>query len=468
MAEEFILDWNVDQPAVLSGRKEELYAMITIRPNISKLGALLENAPTAPLPAHLVVVVDVSGSMKTLIRDDPHARTVGSTTAEGMHVNIVESSVESRLSVAHKVVAELAEKMGPTDRMTLIAFDHDATCLASEVGQGFALKTAISQLLETGGGGTSMGRGLQLAIPILKKDDTGKTTRKLIVLTDGEDQEPAFALEQAQIVGETYHVPIHAFGTGECRVDFLTNICKTTLGGEFRNITHEDEATAFFEDVLARQKNILSTNTKLTLWLSPEILVKELFRTKPEILYVGKMKPNANNQIEISIEYMEKGKAYEFLFCCEVPARDAGRFRLAKATLQYDIPTLLLSSQTAETNIAIEYTADVERAQVRVGDVRRVISQAEVQRQVLFLQQKIDAIKMNTATEKDKVVVARLLDSLIAKFAEIGDQQSGNLYEKMRTEFQRQGTISQQMLNQSLAASSKVGETVGVTEIDDF
>ena len=156
------------------------------------------------------------------------------------------------------------------------------------------------------------------------------------------------------------------------------------------------------------------------------------------------------------------------MFCYENPASDVGRFRIAKATLQYDIPSLQLSSQVAETNIAIEYTADVEKSQVRVGDVRRVISQAEVQRQVLFLQQKIDAIKSNSATEKDKHIVARLLDNLIAKFAEIGDQQSGNMYEKMRAEFQKQGTISQQMLNQSLAASSKVGETVGVTEIDDF
>ena len=78
MAEEFLVDWKVDQPAVLSGKREELYALITIKPNIAKLGALLESGPSKSLAAHVVVIVDVSGSMQTLIREDV-LRCVGGT-----------------------------------------------------------------------------------------------------------------------------------------------------------------------------------------------------------------------------------------------------------------------------------------------------------------------------------------------------------------------------------------------------
>ena len=468
MAEEFILDWKVDQPSVLTGRKADLYALVTIRPNISRLGALLENKGEESLPAHLIVVVDVSGSMKMLIRDDPHARVVGSGISEGSSVNYIESEVASRLKVAHDAVQSLASQMRPADMMTLVAFDHAAHVLATASPRNSSLAAAISQLADIGGGGTSMGRGLQAAMPALRRETNEVATRKLIVLTDGEDQEPEFALEQARIIGREFHTPIHAFGTGECRVDFLTEVCKTTLSGEFRNINDEEEAKVFFDDVLMRQKNILATRVRLSLWLSPEILVQELFRTKPEILYVGKMRPDVNHQLDVPLEYMEKGKAYEFLFRCEMPARDAGRFRLAKATLFYDIPALNTTDQHTEANIVVEYTSDAERAQTRVGDVRRVVSQAEVQRQVLFLQGKIDAIEQGRATEKDKLIVARLLDSLINKFEEFGDHQSRNLYESMRSEFQKRGTISQQTLNQSLAASSKVEATVTVQEIDDF
>src|SRR4051812_7134134 len=122
MAEEFILDWKVDQPAVMAGRREELYALVTIRPNIAKLGALLENRGEETLPAHLIVVVDVSGSMKLLIRDDPHARIIGSGTAEGASVSYVQSEVPSRLTVAQRAVQDLASKMGSADKMTLVAF----------------------------------------------------------------------------------------------------------------------------------------------------------------------------------------------------------------------------------------------------------------------------------------------------------------------------------------------------------
>lgn len=467
MAEEFLLDWKTDQPAVLAGKREEVYALVTIRPNIGKIGALLENAK-APLPAHLIVVVDVSGSMKLLIRDDPHARILGATSSEGRDASIVETSVPSRLEVAVNTVERLTRRMGSQDRMTLVAFDHKGYVLAVAEPAGAKLTAAIRSLADTGGGGTSMGQGFSHAATALRGASDGGATRKLIVLTDGEDQEPEFAISQAQTLGSEFRIPIHAFGTGESNGPFLTEICKTTLGGAFRDIQNESEAERDFDEVLESQKNILATNVKLSLWMSPEILVQELYRTRPEILYVGKMTPDANNVLDVNMEYIEKGKTYEFLFRCEIPGRAAGRFRMAKATLRYDIPALGEVDQTADANIVVEFTDDAQRAQVRVGEVRRTIAQAEVQRQVLFLQEKRDAIEQGRASEKDKLVVSRLLDNLIAKFAEFNDHANKNAYEAMREEYRRNGTISQQTLNQSLAASSKVAETVTVQEIDDF
>jgi Ca-activated chloride channel family protein len=465
MAEEFILDWKVDQPAVLTGRREEVFTLVTVRPNLSKLGPLLEGVQTA-LPAHLIVVVDVSGSMQLLIRDDPYAKILGSTTSEGNAVQMVQTNVPSRLEVAIHTVEQLTKRMGPDDRMTLIGFDHEAHPMITAAPAGAELSNAIQRLADTGGGGTSMGRGLASAVPALRNSNAGNATRKIVVLTDGEDQDVDLALQQARLIGSEHHVPIHAFGTGESNGPFLTDICKTTLGGGFNNIADEKDAARLFDEVLQGQKNTLATNVKLTLWLSPEILVQELYRTRPEILYVGKLRPNAENQIEVNLEYMERGKVYEFLFRCEVPARDAGRFRLGKATLAYDIPALSLAGQKADANIVVEYTTDVERAQVRVGDVRRTIAQAEVQRQVLFMQEKRDLIESGRATEQDKAVVARLLDNLIQKFEEFGDQMNRNAYAKVRDEYRSKGTISQQTLNQSLASSSKVAEQVAVQEVD--
>src|SRR5205807_3721275 len=110
-----------------------------------------------------------------------------------------------------------------------------------------------------------------------------------------------------------------------------------------------------------------------------------------------------------------------------------------KATLSYDVPSLGVTGQKSEANIVVEYSDDRSRTQVRVGDVRRVVVQAEVQRQVLFLQEKIDAVEKGTATAEDRTIVARLLDTLIRKYQEFGDQALVNQYSGMLEEFKRKG-----------------------------
>jgi len=467
MPEEFILQCQLDQPAIQAGQSADLYSLITIRPNISKIGALIESTGNVVLPAHLIVVVDVSGSMQILIEDDPKAKVVGKTHSEAGDVTLVQSAVPSRRAVAQQVVQRLVERMSPDDRLTLVAFDHEAYPLANALPPGPALNTAVSQLTEVGGGGTSMGRALEIVRNSLSQRKDTNSTQRIVVLTDGEDQETAFAQKQAKLIGDEYHIPIFAFGTGPSRGDFLLQIGAES-GGAYRDIKNEQDAEESFGEFLTRQKNILATNVSLQLWLSPEMFVRELYRTKPEVLFVGDIKPDSNNTAVIPIEHMEKNKAYEFLFRCNVPAKDTGRFRLAKAALLYDLPALSIMDQRAEANIVVEFTDDAEKAKIRLGEVKRVIGQAEVQRQLLFLQEKRDAIKAGRATEKDRTIVGRLLDELVKRFTDLGDQANANMYRNMKSEFLEKGEISQEMMNRSLAASSKVEGSVAVQEIEDF
>ena len=468
MPEEFLIDSRVDQPAVLAGQGGDVWVLLTVSPNPARLGELHEIGPEQALPAHLLVVVDVSGSMQEIIRDDPRARVIGHDVKEGQAVDVVQTSVPSRLAVAQAVVRRLIERMKPSDRLTLVAFDHQAyTLLAGVAGsRRDELRRAADALGDVGGGGTSLGRAFQA---VLKSVGTQReeATRRLVLLTDGKDQEPDLALEQAHAVGTQNRIPIHALGTGECRADFLKQVAQAS--GAFDYVFHEDDAESCFDRFFRSQQNILATNVSLSLWLSPEIHVQELYRTRPEILYVGAMKPDAGNVVRVPIEYVERGKEYQFLFQCKLPARKtAGAFRLAKATLSYDVPALGLRGQKAEQNVAVEYTDDRSRAQVRVGDVRRVVAQAEVQRQVLYLQEKIDAIEKGAATAEDRTTVSRLLDVLIKKYQEFGDQAMVNQYSDMLKMFERKGTISQDMLNRSLASSSRPQGSGAAVLVEDF
>jgi hypothetical protein len=326
---------------------------------------------------------------------------------------------------------------------------------------------AIKSLKKVGGGGTALGQGLEAVRTLLGTDSKPTHTRKLVLLTDGEDQEPAAALAQAQTLGREFNLPIVAFGTGECKVAFLTEVARTTLAGAFNHIRTERDAEELFHQVLRSQQNVQATNVVLKLWLSPDLAVRELYRTRPEILFVGDLAPDAENLVTLNLEQMERGKAYEFLFRCTLPGRPgAQRFRIAKATLTFDLPGLDRFYEKLESNIVVEYTADPARAQERSGDVRRALARAEVQRQILFLQSKIDLVTQGKATDRDRALVANLLEALAAKFLEFGEQAMVNQYRTMQEEFLRKGTISQEMLNRSLAASSRAEEVIVAQDVD--
>jgi hypothetical protein len=466
MAEAFFLRWKLSQPYVLENGPETIHTLLTIEPNPAVLGNL--NSDSA-LPAHLIVLVDVSGSMDYLVRHDPKARVGARVVTEGQPSRGVESEVPTRRQVACQAVTRLVESLGEQDSMTLVAFDDQAHVLANAV-PGRArqrLQAAIARLGDVGGGGTSLARGLHAVRKYLGPGSTDSQTRKVIVFSDGEDQEPQKALLEAEQLGRLHHVPVVAFGTGECKVAFLTDLVKTTLGGSFHHIRDEAEPGPMFHKVLTGQKSVQATAAVLRLWLSPEVHVSDLYRTRPEILYVGDLLPDAANQVELRLEQMEKGKAYEFLFRCAVPARPApNRLRLAKATLEYALPALQRMQEKVETNIFVEYTADEQQARQRSGDVRRVVTRAEVQRQVLYLQNKIDSLKGGQASNQDRTDVANLLKVLIQRFEEFGDLPMANQYRQMQEEFRAQGTISQEMLNRSLAASSVAEEIVVAQDID--
>ncbi|MCS7044831.1 MAG: VWA domain-containing protein [Gemmataceae bacterium] len=464
MPDAFRLKWKLDRPFLEPGKPEDVHVLLTVEPDTaSGVGA------AAQLPVHLLLLVDVSGSMDFLVRHDPNAQKIGDGFTEGHATQRVVSNVPSRREMACAVVQKLAERLGPDDMISLVAFDDYPHVLLQHVSPMAAdvVLNALRTLGTVGGGGTSLGKGLAAIRVLLTNHDDGQRTRKLVVLTDGEDEDPGQALVEAQTLGQQYNLPIVAFGTGECKVAFLTEIARTNLAGGFNHIRHETDAEQYFFQVLQGQKNIQATNVTLTLWLSPELHVRELYRTRPEILFVGSLEPDANNQVVLRLEQMEHGKAYEFLFRCSLPARAANqRFRIAKATLRYDLPAAGKLQQAVETNIVVEYTADPARAQERSGDVKRVLARAEVQRQVLFLQTKIDAVQQNRATDRDRAIIAKLLAALVQKFQEFGDQAVANQYRAMQAEFLRKGTISQEMLNRSLAASSRAEELVVAQDID--
>ena len=279
------------------------------------------------------------------MRRDPNAQKVGAGSAEGKAAQRVVSDVPSRREMAGDVVQKMVERLArrrPAHADRLRRQAAPPRPRRQPQRHGHRLASAIQELGTVGGGGTAIGKAFESVRDILAAIQDSPRTRKLVLLTDGEDQEPNGRPRRRQIGRLGFPLPIVAFGTGECKVAFLTELAKTSLAGAFNHIRDETAAQQLFGQAVKNQKNIQATNVQLQLWLSPEIAgARALSHQAGDSVRRRSAAGHTTIRSTLRLEQMERGKAYEFLFRCSLPGRPADqRFRIAKATLTCDVPSL--------------------------------------------------------------------------------------------------------------------------------
>src|SRR3954454_8689933 len=109
MSDAFALRWKLDRPCLEADRPGDVYTLLTIEPNPAALGGGPAAPPPAAIPTHLILLVDVSGSMDVLVRHDPNAQKVGDGYTEGKAAQRVVSDVPSRREMACDVVQRMVE-----------------------------------------------------------------------------------------------------------------------------------------------------------------------------------------------------------------------------------------------------------------------------------------------------------------------------------------------------------------------
>src|SRR5437763_14792500 len=184
MSDPFVLRWKLDRPYLEADRSDDVYALVTIEPNPAALAAAASAAtPPAVIPTHLILLVDVSGSMNVLIRHDPNAQKLGDGYTEGKFAHKVVSDVPSRREMACGVVQKMVERLHPDDLFTLIAFDDKAHVLirAASPNNMDALFPALQKLAKVGGGGTRLGKAFEALRDVLGGINDARRTRKVVL-----------------------------------------------------------------------------------------------------------------------------------------------------------------------------------------------------------------------------------------------------------------------------------------------
>ncbi len=175
-----------------------------------------EGALLKPTGRDLIVAVDLSNSM-------------------GQKDMTIKGKDVSRLAVVHDWVGALIEnRVG--DRVGLIAFSQEAFLIAPLTFDTRAVVGLLDELaIGLPGHRTDLGRAVGLTIQTFRKEPPA--TRVLIVISDGEDNTGALAVDDAVRLASQQEIRIHTIGfSSEIKPDgsaVLRQMAETTGGAFF-------------------------------------------------------------------------------------------------------------------------------------------------------------------------------------------------------------------------------------------
>jgi hypothetical protein len=200
-------------------------------------------------PLNISLVVDASGSM------------------EG----------NNRLDALKVALLNYVKKLRPTDIVSLISFNHEATLLvpAQKVGDGLYLKDMIEDMQASGG--TDIYKGMIEGYEQVAKNFIGTGTNRVLLLTDGYDSRPVEEVVKASKAYNKMGIELSAIGVGEGYNQSLLSLLASEGGGLLSFIADSKNISKAFEKDLNSVLSPCAKNLTVEITHNNQILFQELY-----------------------------------------------------------------------------------------------------------------------------------------------------------------------------------------------
>lgn len=441
MPGELSLDTTLSRTALpLAGQPQLVYVLLEIRP-LADLG-------TVRLPVNLGLIVDRSQSMCIPILTEEQFRELARRGA--VHEVVVDGipvwefrnvpgdqavNAPRNLDFVKMALRNVVEKLGPTDRFSLVVFARDARVLIGneDASNRRRLLAAVDQLegLELGDE-TYMARGMALGYNEAIRKISPEVVTRLLLLTDGFAADSEECLRQAQAAAAA-RVPVSTLGLGpEFNEELLITIADMTKGNAY--FVHDpQEIPAVFVCELSGVQAVVLRNLELKLALTGGVELRKAYRVKPVIADLGTAAITGGST-SIPLGDLERDAPPALLLELVVPPRPAGKYRLAQVVLAYENPSQGMASEKVRSDIVVQYTDGPEARSSpdpHVMNVAEKVSAHNLQTRALRDAQAGDVA---SATQKLRAAYTRLLAMGEQDLAEATRQEIENL--------QRQGQVS--------------------------
>lgn len=294
------------------------YLLIEAAPNIS--------TGVRSLPLNISLVIDVSGSMKG-------------------------QKIKYAVEAAKLVVTSLAED----DFVSVITFSDEAQAIvpSTKGAEKAAIFYAMDKIRTLSG--TRMQYGMEMGIREMRKAGFPGKANRMIILTDGETEGEDWCRTIA-LQEKDNNVVISTLGIGEKYNEYLLDdISSATLGSFFHLNTPEQISDIFQREISDASAGAMSDVT-LSLNLSDDVTLESMYRIFPSSVKLQPRIEDEGSTIAVDVGNLKKDEPAVFGVKLKLPGRPAGQITIARAAINYSIPSLHIKDKVETMDIIVEYT----------------------------------------------------------------------------------------------------------------
>jgi Ca-activated chloride channel family protein len=155
-------------------------------------------------------------------------------------------------------------------------------------------------------------------------------------------------------------------------------------------------------------------NAQVVLRLANDVTPRQVWQVLPMISNLG-YRPLSDRDVQVTLGELEKTQPRSLLVELLVGPRPAGRYRIAQAEINYDVPSLQIVGEKVKTDILLDFTADAAKAKQYDPEVMNIV-------------EKVTAFKLQTrALEEAKMGniagASQKLRAAATRLLEMGEQE---------------------------------------------
>ena len=362
------------------------------------ISAIPDNEATE-LPLNLCLVLDRSGSMS------------------GQPLEMVKEAAIS-----------IIEKLKPSDRLSIVAFDHRAKVIVpnQEVTDIKAIEQKIRLMIADGG--TAIDEGLRLGLKEVAAHNLHSVSR-IFLLTDGENEhgDNKRCLKLAELSAE-YNITIDTLGFGQhWNQDVLEQISDSAQG-TLTYIEQPERAVVEFERLLSRAQSVGLTNSSLTVELMPKVRLAELkpvAQVAPETIELPIQLEGNYFTVRLGDLMMDRPRVVLINFYLNqlLP----GTYKIAAVQLKYDDPSSNRENLHSDI-LSIELESQDSYQAKPSDEVRSYILTLAKYRQTQIAESKLQS--------GDRTGAATMLQTAAKTALQLGDKAGATILQSNATRLQ--------------------------------